>query len=137
MKLVIDTNVFISAILKESTTRRLIVESDFRLLLPELVLSEIKEHEQEILSKSKLTKTDFLILINTLLKYLEIVPQKLLDDYKDEALKISKDIDINDTVFFACALCYDAAIWTNDKKLKNQGRVKVYFTKEIINLVGI
>lgn len=57
--------------------------------------------------------------------------------YRQEALLIVKDIDVDDAIFFVCALAYpDSIIWSNDKKLKNQDSVKVLNTSEIYNIIA-
>jgi len=50
-----------------------------------------------------------------------------------EAEKISPDK--KDSDYFALALKFDCAIWTNDKKLREQERVKIYSTEEINELI--
>lgn len=136
MKLVIDTNIFIAAIIKDSITRRLIVERKLTLLFPELIFEEIRKNEDEILAKSKLNKSKYIELISVLLRYVYIVPNEALNKYKEEAVKIAKSIDIDDTLFFATALTYKAPIWSNEKRLKKQNEVRVYSTKDLINLLN-
>ncbi|MBT5021736.1 hypothetical protein HOK51_08530 [Candidatus Woesearchaeota archaeon] len=43
--------------------------------------------------------------------------------------------DENDVDYFALALKLNCAIWSNDKKLKNQNSIIVYSTEELINLI--
>ena len=43
--------------------------------------------------------------------------------------------DINDTEYFALALKLKCSIWSNDKKLKKQNKVKVYSTEEIVRVI--
>ena len=55
--------------------------------------------------------------------------------HREEAIKIIKDIDVYDALFIATALAFDnSVIWSNDKKLKMQSRVKIINTEEIIKL---
>ena len=54
MNIVIDTNIFISALIKDGLTRKLIVESEHNLLFPEFELDEIKNHKSYIIKKSGL-----------------------------------------------------------------------------------
>jgi predicted nucleic acid-binding protein len=42
MKLIIDTNILISSLLKDSTTRELLLNESFKFYLPEIVMSEVK-----------------------------------------------------------------------------------------------
>ncbi len=59
-----------------------------------------------------------------------IIPLEELIDYVEEAEKITPDP--KDMVYFALALKLNGVIWSNDKKLKEQNRIKVYATHELI-----
>ena len=54
MYIVVDSNIFFSALLKEGITRKLIIESNEKLIIPEYFFNEVKEHEKEIISKTEL-----------------------------------------------------------------------------------
>jgi predicted nucleic acid-binding protein len=54
----------------------------------------------------------------------------------NEAAEIMALIDIGDTPFIAVALVQQSdGIWSDDKHLKRQSRVKVWSTGEIVKLV--
>lgn len=56
--------------------------------------------------------------------------------YKEKAISIVKDIDIDDVLFFACVLAYkDSFIWSNDKRLKTQKIVRVLNTTEVFQIL--
>lgn len=55
MKLVVDANVVISALIADSKTRKLIVTLEPDLLTPELVHDEIENYEELIVEKSGMT----------------------------------------------------------------------------------
>ena len=56
---------------------------------------------------------------------------------RKEALEIVKNIDTGDVIFIACGLAYpDSMLWSNEKKLKRQSRVKVLNTEDIIKILG-
>ena len=79
---------------------------------------------------------DFEKLLNLILQKVVIVPTEVLLPYRKEALKLVKEIDINDVLFVACALSYNnSVIWSEDKKLKTIKQIRVLNTKEIIELV--
>ena len=71
--IVIDTNIFISALIKEGLTRKLIINSQFKLFFPEYEFIEIKNNKEEIIKKSGLSETELINLIRQLLKYVKIV----------------------------------------------------------------
>lgn len=134
MNIVLDSNVLFSALIKDSTTRKLILEHNTLFLFPSYIFEEIEEHKHEILKKSKMNKEDFDKLLKIILKKVLIVPEDVLKMHKDEAIEIVKDIDLDDAVFFACALAYpESIIWSDDKQLKKQTRVRILNSTEMIN----
>ncbi len=135
MRIILDTNIFVSALLRDSVIRKLIVNSPIELVFPEIILDELREHEEELLEKSGLPKGEYETLINKLLTYVKILPTEILKPYKDDALQIIGTIDKDDIIFFASALFIkDAIIWSDDKQLKKQKEVIVLNTKDIIQL---
>ncbi len=59
MKLVLDSNVLFSALIKKSTTRSIILSDVFDLYAPEYIFSEIAKHKELILNKSKMNEENF------------------------------------------------------------------------------
>jgi len=52
MEIILDTNIFVSALLKYSLTRKIIIESKQTFLFPEIIFSELKRNEGELVFKS-------------------------------------------------------------------------------------
>ena|SRR3989344_5295728 len=134
MNIVIDTNIFISALIKEGITRKIITESRQNFLLPEFELYEIYSNKKEILDKSKLSEKEFNILLLRLLRYVRIIPTGIIIDYRYEANKIMGNIDKDDTIFIATALTFDSPIWSDDNHFQKQNKVKILKTSHMINL---
>ena len=65
MDIVVDTNIIISALLKDSKIREIIVSSKDKLLVPEITFQEIEDHKNELIEKSELSEEEFNILILT------------------------------------------------------------------------
>lgn len=129
--IVIDSNVLVSALIKDSKTRQLILEYNGLFLFPSYIFEELQKHKEELRKKSKMEGFETLLAI--LLKKVEIVPEERLKAHKKEAVELAKNIDLNDAVFFACALTHPGSIiWSDDKKLKNQNRIKIMNTTEMI-----
>ena len=63
-----------------------------------------------------------------------IVPLEELFLYVEEAEKLTPDPD--DMAYFALALKLSCAIWSNDKKLKDQNKIKVYNSHELSKISG-
>ncbi len=135
MKIVLDSNILFSALIKDSKTRRIILEYNEFFLFPQYIFEEMEGHMDELLEKSKLSRQDFNSLLSILLKKVAIVSNEVLLPYRQRALDIIKNIDKDDVLFIACALAYsDSVIWSNDKRLKNQKIIRILNTDEIANL---
>ena len=136
MNVVIDSNILFSALIKDSITRKLILEYDEFFLFPEYIFEEMEKHKEELFKKSRMNIEDFNKLLQLLLQKVVIVPNEVLYSRRKEAVEIIKDIDPNDAIFLACALAYpDTILWSEDKRLKMQTKIKVLNTKEIKELL--
>tara|TARA_Y100000310_G_C20399811_1_gene676856 strand:+ start:337 stop:738 length:402 start_codon:yes stop_codon:yes gene_type:complete len=129
MDLVIDANVLFATLIKGGFSQNLLFNGKFHLFTPEYVFIEIEKHKDEILKKTKGTEKEFFRVIEIIKRKITIVPFEELMDFVDEAEKITPDPD--DMAYFALALKLNCAIWSNDKKLKNQNRIKVHHTHEL------
>ncbi|TVM04219.1 MAG: hypothetical protein CV087_00825 [Candidatus Brocadia sp. WS118] len=58
MRLVIDTSILISAILKDSATREILLFADIEFLLPEYALEEYEKHRKIISKRSGLSEKE-------------------------------------------------------------------------------
>lgn len=58
MRLVIDTGIPISALLKESATREILLLSSIEFLLPEYAFEEFERHKDKISKRSGLSMED-------------------------------------------------------------------------------
>jgi len=133
MNIIIDSNILFSALIKDSITRKIILEYDGFFLFPAFIFEEMEKHKEELFKKSGMNWMDFDRLLNLILKKVFIVSNKVLHPYRKEALEIIKDIDPDDVIFVACALAYpDSIIWSDDKRLKNQTKVRIMNTKEMM-----
>jgi predicted nucleic acid-binding protein len=132
MKLVIDVNVVLSALLKDSTTRKIILETSDDLHFPEASLEKIVKYKDYILEKSGLSAKNFDKLLETLFKYIKLVRTKDFENDWSEAMKIMGHIDQEDAVFIAAALALDAEIWSDDRHFEKQKTVNVRKTKDML-----
>ena len=135
MKLIIDTNILISSLLKDSTTRELLLNESFDFYLPEIVLSEVNKYLPYIVQKSDLNEKEIKKILNTLLNNLILVPIKEYEKFMEEGMKIIGEIDEKDVQFIALALSIDIdGIWTNDKHFEKQEKIKIFKTIDLVNL---
>jgi predicted nucleic acid-binding protein len=132
MDVVVDANVIFAVLIKDSFSYHLLFSGRFHLFTPEYIFTEFEKHKEEILGKTERTTEDFFRLIDILKRRITLVPLEELTEYVEEAEKLTPDP--NDMAYFALALKLNCAIWTNDKKLKEQDKIKVYHTHEIAKL---
>lgn len=137
MKLVVDSNIIFSALIKKSTTRNIILSDVFEPHAPEYIFSEITKHKELLLRKSKLNEGDFDALLLVLQKHIRLVPKEKYNENMALAEDILKDIDITDSPFLALALALNCKIWSNDGHFKQQNKVGVYTTKELMKTVSV
>lgn len=134
--IVVDTNILISALIKDSITRRIIVNSNFNFAYPEISLQEIMRHKDYIIRKGEYKSEDFYIILNKLLEYITLIPLEVIISKLKEADKIMSKIDVNDTIFIAAALALNADIWSEDKDFDRQKNIKVLKTSDMIQKVN-
>lgn len=135
MLIVIDSNVLFSALIKDSTTRRLILEYTGLFLFPEFIFEEMEKHKDELLKKAKMGEKEFNQLLELLLARVLIVPNTILEKHYAAAFELVKDIDSDDLIFFACALNYPGSIiWSDDARLKKQSKIKIINTSEMVSI---
>ena len=131
MNIVVDTNIFISALINEGITRSVILTSGFNFLFPEFEFEEIFNHKLEILDKSGLNEEEFNVLLLGLLRKVKIIRTEKVVGYHSKAKKIIGHIDKDDVMFIATALAFGCGIWSDDKHFKMQKKVGVYTAKEM------
>lgn len=135
MIIIIDVNVFLSALIKDSTSREILLTYEQEFCFPERSLQKIRKYKSLIQKKSELSDLDFLKLFHSLLKFIRIIPDEELLDQWDEAMKIMAHIDEEDVTFIAAALSQNnAVIWSDDKHFEKQDKVFTLKTKDLVNL---
>lgn len=137
MNIVVDTNIFISALIKDDISRSLIINSKNDLLFPEFEFDEIEKHKKEILKKSDLSDEEFQNLFSNLLKYVKIVKTEEIINYRNQAFDIIGNIDKDDIIFIATALAYDATIWSDDRHFQKQNKIRILTTKDLVKTQNI
>jgi predicted nucleic acid-binding protein len=131
MKLVLDSNIIFSALIKKSITRDIIISDLFELYAPEYFFKEITKHKELLLKKSKLNGGDFEALLLLLQKHIHLVTKEKYYEKMAIAEDILGNIDITDSPFLALALTLNCSIWSNDGHFKQQDKVIVYTTKDL------
>lgn len=135
MELVIDANILMSALIAtEGKTYDMMFNDRIKLFAPEFLFDELEKHRSEIMEKSGLDEHDFELFLTLISSRIEIVPKDEFMQLIPEAEAITPDP--NDTEYIALALKMRCAIWSNDKKLREQDKVKIYGTSQLMKLVS-
>ncbi len=132
MKIVVDTNILFSFFWEKSLTRRLILNSVIELISPEIALNELERYSREIIKKTDLTNKEFRERIKELKTIVKFINKKDYISFLNNAKKISPDKE--DIDFLALCMKHSSFLWSNDAVLKNQNKIKVLSTKEVISL---
>lgn len=118
MKVVIDTNRVMSALIKDSTTRRLILTTESTLYAPDFIRVELANHRAYLLKESKMPSVDYDHLVALLLAKIRWVPDAQVESFMGQASVLT---DPKDRPYLAAALAVDAdAIWSEDKGFDEQ-----------------
>jgi predicted nucleic acid-binding protein len=135
MILVIDTNILISALIRDSTTRKIIVKSEWEFYYPEKSFHEVRKYKNLVLEKSGMNEQEYTEILNYLLKHVTLVPEEIIQQKLNEANALLGKIDPDDIIFLATALSLDnSKIWSDDRHFEEQDEVKVFKTKDIAKL---
>lgn len=133
MKLVIDTNAIISALIKDGLSRKVITSFYFEFITPSFSLSEILKYEEEICKKAGINNIEFSHLLERIFRHIQVIPS----NFYEKNLNTCKDLieDIKDVPFLALAYTFNCPIWSDDKHFKKQKRIKVLTTKDILKII--
>ncbi len=138
IRLVVDTNTLMSALLKDnSITAKLLKSEFFDLYYPEDGLREIEYYKKYMSSKRKKTlqKQSFDYALKFILDSIRIISSELYSQRMKDAYEVMKEIDEKDTPFLALALQLNCPVWSNDKHFKQQSIADAYTTGEVVELL--
>jgi predicted nucleic acid-binding protein len=96
---------------------------------------EIEAHKKELLHKSKLDERSLNYLSEFIFSKIDFVSLEKMGSFKNKAEETMGEVDIDDSFFLALAMSLNCPIWSNDIHLKRQNAVKVYTTKELLDLL--
>ena len=132
MRLVVDTNRIIAALVRDGVSRKIITHFDGELITVGFSMEELGKHKKEILRKANISETDLEMILDKLFSRLTVLDDRIIEKYLDEAKKTMEKIDSEDVIFIAAALATKSPIWSDDKHFKKQDKVEVLTTKELI-----
>ena len=102
MEVVVDTNVIISALLRDGLTRRILLLAPFEMYTVPFAKQEIEKHKGELLHKSGLDEDSFGYLLDLIFAKINVVDREVLEPFRKRAGEILKDIDPADAPTTFC-----------------------------------
>ena len=135
MRLIVDTNIIIKALIKDSRVKAVLLSPDHQLYLPEYALEEVERHLPLLIEKTGLPEEKIKLALSIILTNVQVVPSEDILARWNEASEIIGPIDKDDIPFIAAALSISCdGIWSDDKDLKRQKRIRIHNSREIIPL---
>ena len=132
MRLVVDTNRIIAALIKDGLSRHIILHFEGELITIGFSKEELSEHKNEILKKAQISETEFEMIIEKLFSKLIVLDDQVITSTIKEAREIMEKIDPSEVPFIAATIATQSKIWSDDKHFKKQNRIEVLNTKELI-----
>jgi predicted nucleic acid-binding protein len=133
LKLVIDANIILSALIRDSITRKILIGSAIEFYAPDYLMEEVEKYISLVSKKNSLSEHENKKVLDILSSYITVVGIEFYKENINEALEIMSNIDIKDTPYVALALSFDNdGIWSEDKGFLKQNKIKVWKTYEIM-----
>ncbi len=134
--LIVDANILFSFFKKDSTRKFILnklLKKGVTINIPYLVFLELSNNKDKIIKYSHISSTDFIMLLSILNKRLNIFSEEDFSEYLKEALKIVPDK--KDIEYFALSLSLNnCPIWSDEKSFLKQKEIKIFSTKELLDV---
>ena len=134
MKIVIDSNRIVAALLKDSTTRGILFNTNFNFIAPEFVKEEIKKHQQEFIDKAGISEREFDLLLTLIFESVTLIAKS---EYAQLTDKLNTEMsDPKDVPYLACCIAtHSKGIWSHDPHIGEQKKVKVFTNIDLLRLI--
>lgn len=139
MELVVDANILFS-FFRDNPVRFIIINSDLiglKLFSPAHVLDELKNNIPDLVKYTKKSSSDIELIIEELKKFISIIPSLEYEKFKLKARPLAPHKSDKDLPYFALALKFNCAIWSNEPAFKEQSSIKVFNTKDLRDKLNV
>lgn len=135
MKVVIDSNRVLAAMIKDSTTREILLDPLFEFIAPDFILSEVRNYKERVTEIAEIDENEFDILLALIFEHITIIPEigyrEFIDSMKNE---IS---DPKDLPYIAACLASNAQyVWTHDPHFDEQNKIKKLTNIDLLKISG-
>ena len=121
--------------IKKGYTRNIIFFSGWKFYVPEFLFEELYKYKEIIIHKGSIEAENFDAYINGFFirANIIIIP---FNEFK-HSIKPAENIliDKKDAHYVALVLTLECPIWSNDKDLKKQNKVKIFTTEELTQII--
>ena len=144
MRIIVDTNIVFSAIIKPtSKIAKILLNSGrhFQLYSCDFLKIELFNHRAKLVKLTGLTVLQVEEIENLVTEHITFINERLIpSNILLEAEKLVHDIDLDDIVFVALSNYLEAKLWSGDKKLitglESRGYKNVIDTSKIFELLN-
>lgn len=134
LRFVVDANILLAGVIRDSSTRKLLLEPRLELAAPQRVVEEVLKHvssDAEVIEKTRLSPLELETIARHLLSEVAVCPEGDYLPHLPEAKLLAAHDE--DAPYLALAIKLGCPIWSNDLDMKRQTRVSVLATKEIVS----
>lgn len=129
----VDANVLIAALLRDSTTRKLIVLGGMELHAPRYLLQEVEAHWEELTARSGVPLAALKAAWRTLRGYMIEHGPEQYEQQLEKAEAMLQDVDVQDAPYVALALAIGAdCVWSEDRALTRVRGLRVVRTADLV-----
>ncbi len=138
MKLVVDANELFAGIITKgkgmhSWTLDVLFSDKAELFAPFRILVELERNKEEIKDKSGFSEREFGAFVGIIKLRIKFVPLDEFSDKIPDVLKIAPHP--KDAEYFALALKFGCALWSEEKAFKSHSDVEAFNSKELVVLL--
>ena len=133
-EIIVDASILFSFFKKDSKRRQLfekLLNENCKLLSPHFVLDELRSDKGKIMQFSKASAGDFELAFSTIEDELELINEDEYGEFLSEAKQLSPHT--KDDIYFASALSQNCPIWSDEKAFREQSKVRIFTTKELLD----
>ena len=133
MLFVVDFNVIFSALINKGKSFKVFrdnaLNKKFKFIAPELLLEEVKNNWDKLLSLTNLSEEEFNKALSFIMEQIIFVSSSEFLENIPEAIELNQ----KDSPYLALALKFNCPIFSGDKELKEQTKVKVFSPREMLD----